>query len=233
MISKRKTAIITGVLYIIGTAAGIASLALMSPVIEDPQYLAKIASHENQVLIGCLFALTMGLALALVPVFLYPLLSKINQALALGYLVFRGALETVTYILGVTSLFFLVVLSRLSTLNTAPQAGFFQDLGALLQEGYAAINNITIIVFCLGALMLYVGLYRSKLVPRWISIWGIAAILLHLPTAFLAMFRLLEPFTPLNLALNFPIFLQEMVMAGWLIVKGFDAVALRMPPVAA
>src|SRR5574341_1556222 len=98
MNTNRKTATIVGVLYIIGTVAGILSVVFTGPILNDPDYLIKVSANENQILIGALFVLTMGFALALVPVMLFPIFKKYNEALALGYVVFRGALETVTYI---------------------------------------------------------------------------------------------------------------------------------------
>jgi hypothetical protein len=95
------------------------------------------------------------------------------------------------------------------------------------------INIVLIIVFALGALMLYSILYQSRLIPRWISIWGLIAILMHFATAFLVMFGQIEMLSPLVLGLNLPIFLQEMVMAVWLIVKGFnpaEPAAVAAPP---
>jgi len=93
MNNYRKTAIIVGVLFIIGTVAGVLSVAASAPV-REATYLSSIAANPNQIVVGALFVLLMGLALALVPIVLFPLLKKYNEVLAIGYVVFRGALET-------------------------------------------------------------------------------------------------------------------------------------------
>ena len=81
-------------------------------------------------------------------------------------------------------------------------------------------------------MMLYSVFYRSKLIPRWISIWGFVAILMHFSTAFLILFHLVSPDDMTTLMIiNFPIFLQEMVMAVWLIVKGFSTSTISARPV--
>ena len=226
MNTNRRTAIIVGVLYIIGTVAGILSVVFSTPILNGPDFLSKVSANENQFLIAALFVLLMGLALALVPVMLFPILKKQNEALALGYVVFRGALETVTYIALVISWFLLLILSREYVAAGAPDTSYFQTLGALFLKGNDSISTILAIVFCLGALMLYYLLYRSKLIPRWISVWGFIAITLHLATGFLIIFQLMSPFSTINMVVNFPIFLQEMVMAVWLIVKGFNPSAI-------
>jgi hypothetical protein len=226
----RRTAIIVGILYIIGTVAGILSVIVTGPIFDASDYLAKVAANPNQLRLGGLFVLTMGLALAMVPVLLFPIFRKINEVLAVGYVVFRGALETVGYMALVGFWLLLAVLSREYTAAGASAAPYFQTLAALLRDGGDAIGTIMTISFCLGALMLYTILYQSQLVPRWISVWGFIAILLNLATAFLMMFKLMTAFSTLNMVMNFPIFLQEMVMAVWLIAKGFNPAALASLP---
>jgi hypothetical protein len=106
-------------------------------------------------------------------------------------------------------------------------ASAFQNLATSLQQVEGGINIILIIVFGLGALMLYSMLYTSNLVPRWISVWGFIAILLNLATAFLDVFGLMDAsMSGGTFVLSFPLFLQEMVMAVWLIVKGFNLPAI-------
>ena len=218
----RSTAIIVGVLYIIGTVAGVLSVVVTGAMLGASDYLANVAANPNQLTTGALLVLLMGLPLAMVPVMLFPIFRKINEVLAVGYVVFRGALETATYIASVIPWLFLLIVGREYVSAGAPDASYFQTLGALLRDGHDAITIILIIVFSLDALMLYYLLYQSKLVPRWISGWGVLAILLHLATGFLIMFQLQTAFSPANIVMNLPIGLQEMVMAVWLIAKGFN-----------
>jgi hypothetical protein len=90
---------------------------------------------------------------------------------------------------------------------------------------------MTIFVFSLGALIFYYLLYTSKLIPRWIPVWGFIAITLHFATGLSIMFGLQSEFSVWNTVMNLPIFLQEMVMAVWLIVKGFNPSAIVSEPV--
>lgn len=226
MSKDRKTAIIVGVLFIIGTAAGILSVIFTSPILNAPDYLMQISANENQIVIGALFVLMMGFALAMVPIVIFPILRKHNEALALGYVVFRGGLETVTYIVTVISWLLLLPLSREYIKAGIPDAAHVQVLGNALRE----ISHLpmTVFVFGVGALIFYSLLYQSKLVPRWISVWGLIAIALHLTTGLLIVFGLQNEFSALNSIMNLPIFLQEMVMAVWLIAKGFNPSAVDL-----
>lgn len=226
MNTYRKTTTIVGVLYIIGTVAGVLSVVVTGPILGASDLLAKVAASPNRLTAGALLVLLMGLPLAMVPVMLFPIFRKINEVLAVGYVVFRGALETVAYVAGVITWLFLLIVARGYAAAGAPDASYFQTLGAVLRDGHDAIATILMIVFSLGALMLYYVLWQSRLIPRWISGWGVIAILLHLATGFLILFQLQTAFSPVNMAMNLPIGLQEMVMAVWLIAKGFSPAAL-------
>lgn len=216
-------AIVVGVLFIIGTIAGILSVAFTSPILRDPDFLLQVSANENQIIVGAIFVLIMGFVLAMIPVVMFPLFKKQNEVLALGYVVFRGALETVTYILTAISMLLLIPLSQEYAQVSGASASHLQTLGTLLQE--IAHLPMTVFVFGLGALMFYGLLYQSKLIPQWLSLWGLIAATLHLATGLLIIFGLQTDFSVWNTVMNLPIFLQEMVMAVWLIIKGFNASA--------
>jgi len=227
MNTHRKTAIIVGILYIIGTVAGfLFKMVFTGSIQNDLNLLTQVAANEKQVIIGALFLLIMGLALALVPVMMFPILKKQNEALAVGYVVYRGALETITTVAIVISWLFLTVLSQQYTAG-APDASYLQTFGSLLLKGNDTIGTISQVVFPLGALMFYCILYKSKLIPRWISGWGIIAAAWVLVMTAFDWFGISGSWsTTLVDILDFPIFFQEMVMAVWLIVKGFNSSAI-------
>jgi hypothetical protein len=219
---NRNTALIVGVLYIVGTVAGILSVVCTQSIFTAPDVLSEVSAQPNQLVVGMLFVLTMGLSLAMVPVLLYPILKKDHPVLALGYVVFRGALETTVYIVTAAGWLFLLVLGQEYAAGAA-NAPFLQTLSSVLVKGNDAISSLLVIVFSLDALMLYTMLYRSRLVPRWIPVSGFVAIILHFSTAFLALFGLVDGgFSPVMVLINVPILVQEMVMAVWLILKGFN-----------
>jgi hypothetical protein len=224
MNSNRKTAITVGVLFIIGTVSGVLSVVLSGPILGAPDFLINVSVNEVRFIIGALFVLTMGLALAMVPVMMFPILKKQNEALALGYVVFRGALETFTYIAFVISWLSLIVLSQEYVKAGASEASYFQTAAILLLEGNVQINHILKIVFPLGGMLFNYLLYQSKLVPRWLSAWGFIGVTLHFAEGLLTLLGLL-PSTLETLA-ALPIALQEMVFAVWLIVKGFNPSAI-------
>jgi hypothetical protein len=214
--THRKTAIIVGILFIIGTVAGVLSVVATGSILDSPDYLMKAAANGNRIIIGSLLVLIMGLPLAMVPVMLFPILKKQNGALALGAVVFRGALETAVYIAIVISMLLLLTLSQEYVKAGAPDAPHFLTLGTLLLEAGTWLESILAIVFSLGALMIYYLFYQSKLIPRWLSLWGLIGGLIYFAESLLALFG--AEFE----ILFFPLAVQEMVFAVWLILKGFN-----------
>jgi hypothetical protein len=215
--SYKWTARIVGILFIIGTAAGVLSFVLTGSILSDPNYLIKVAQNQNQIALGALFVLIMGLTLAMVPAIMFPIFRKYNEALALGSVVFRGALEAVVYIAIVISWFLLLIVSQEYVKTGAPDASYFQTLGTMLLKVNEQINSILKIVFSSGALMIYFLFFISKLIPRWLSVWGLVGGILYLASGLFSLFSLGFDI------LMAPLALQEMVMAVWLIVKGFNS----------
>ncbi len=223
--TNRKTAIIVGILFILGFAGAFGPVAV-KPILDDPMYLAKIFENKNTVMVGALSQLIMALACAGIAIGLYPILKKHNESLALGAVGFR-IIENVFQIVAALALLSLLTLSQESVKANALSAPAFQAAGASLH----AIHFWSAFVlahfgFCLGALMYYYVFYRSGLIPRWLSGWGIVAILMHLTGALITMFTQVDPFSTSTSLLSIPIGLNELVLAGWLIVKGFNPSAI-------
>ncbi len=225
MNTYRKTAISVGALYIIGTVSGILSVIVTGTTLDAPISPAQISANANQLTCGALLVLTMGLALAMIPAAMFPILRKHHECLAVGYVVFRGALETFTYMAMAITWLVLIILSEESVRAGAPAVSSYQVLGTIVLGAHDAIRSILEIVFPLGALMFYCVLYQFKLIPQWLSGWGLAAASLWLAVGLLGVFHLIAPMSAIQDALSVPIGLQEMVMAVWLIAKGFNATA--------
>lgn len=217
---NRKTAIVVGVLFIIGTVGLVLSVLLVGSILNDPDYLIEFSANESQIIIGALLVLISGFALAMIPVMMFPIFKRYNEALALGAVVFRGTLEAVIYIAVAIIWLLLLTVSQEYVKAGASDASYFQTLGTLLLKASTQINPILEIVFSLGALMIYFLFYQSKLIPRWLSVWGLIGAILYLAAGFFAMFSM-----DFGILLA-PLALQEMVLAVWLIVKGFSPTAI-------
>ena len=142
----RAAATTAGVLFITGTAAGVLSKLVISRVHDAADPLTFASTHQGTVVTGALLVLLMGLSLAFVPVVLLPILRPVNEVLALGYLVIRGAVETTCYVLVAVAWLLLV---PMDTVVQGP-TGRRVRLGDLLINTDAT-NVVVALVFCLGA----------------------------------------------------------------------------------
>ena len=152
-------------------------------------------------------------------------LKKHHEALALGSVGFR-VVEGMLYILGVVGMLSLLTLSQEYVKAGASNASIFQVSGTLLLAIKEWAGQLGVITFTVGAMMYYYVFYQSKLIPRWLSGWGILAAAASLAAALLAITGLVIPFSTVFIVLQLPIAVQEMVLAVWLIAKGFNPSAV-------
>ena len=222
----RAAATAAGILYIIGTVAGILSKVLTYfPVRNADDPLAYAAKHSGTVATGALLVLVMGLSLALVPVVLFPVLRRLDEVLATGYLIIRGAVEATTYVIVATAWLLLVPLADTMAAGpgTASRAG--ERLGKLVIDSDGA-SVIMSLVFCFGGALFYVLLFRSRIVPRWIASWGLIGVPLYAAAYLLAMYGVVGINSSQVNLLSLPLAVQEMVLAVWMIVRGFRPAAV-------
>jgi hypothetical protein len=227
MREHRAAATTAGILYIIGTVAGILSKAVTYfPVRGADDPLAYAAKHSDAVATGALLVLVMGLSLAFVPVVLFPVLRRVDEVLATGYLIIRGAVETAIYVILAIAWLLLAPLAETMSAGpgTASPAGV--RLGNLVIDSDGASAMLTL-VFCLGAVLFYVLLYRSRIVPRWITLWGFVGLPLYAAAYLLPMYDVIGGNSSAQNLLQLPLGVQEMVLAVWMIASGFRPAAVR------
>lgn len=231
MSSDRKNAVAAGALFITAAVAGILSVPFLG-ALDEQDYLIKLATNRTQLTVGTLLMLVMAFACAAIAVWLYPVLRKHNEAMALGAVCFR-TIEAVLFIVAAAGQLSLLTLSRDYVKAGAPSASYFQTLGAsVLAARVWLVFGAGAIAFCLGALLYYRVFYQSRLIPRWLSGWGLIAIGMHLTAALLVVLGQ-APFSATTIAMNVPILVNELVLAVWLIARGFNASAVASAAVSA
>lgn len=222
MNTSRKIAITVGVLYLTANIAGPIALGLEGPILGAPDYLANVSANESQYTVAMLFGFIMAIAIAGIGPAFYPVLRRHNESIAIGYVAAR-IIEGMIQIVGQISALSLVTLSHEFVNAGAPIASYFQTLGELLLAVRAwGGGTLGSIVFWLGALSLYYLLYQSRLIPRWLSVFGGVAATLGAAAVFLAIFGLITTMGTIMVSLSLPLFVAELALALWLIVKGFN-----------
>lgn len=220
MSSTRRVAITTGVLFIIATVASLVGAALM-PSLNGTDYLTGVAAHENQATASALAYLIAAFTSVGIAISLYPLTRRSAAGLAVGSVVFR-ALEATMYMVGVVSLLSLLTISQHFATAGAASRTSLQAIGDTLVGVHDSSSILGVSAFSVGAFMYYFVFFRSRLIPRWLSSWGIVGTFLMLVACVLALVNG-NPVTS-YVPLAAPIGVQEIVFAVWLLVKGFNRV---------
>lgn len=221
----RKTSIATGTLFAIATIAALVAAALQ-PALTGADYLPEAARQHQRLGLAAVSYLIAAGTSAGIAIALYPLLKPVNAGLALASVVFR-AIEGVFYAVAVVGLLSVPPLARQFATASAQERPAIRALADSLLNLRDHSTLVGVIAFSAGALMYYGLLYRSRLIPRWLAGWGALAALLMLTACFLAIFDD-QPVTGYTF-LILPIAVQEMVLAVWLLVRGFQPAAA--PPV--
>jgi hypothetical protein len=213
-----KTSVrVAGALFLIAIVASILGGAMVESNLLAPEGLVRASANRAQVALGVLLELLNAIAVIGIAVLLFPTLVKHNQALAVGY-VGNRVVEAMVQIVGSTIPLALVAVSQESLATGVLEVGSFQALGALSMAARAQLLGTMLgIFFNLGALLLYVIVYRARLLPRFIPIWGFIGVASVLTWNLLKMFGL-----EAGMYLAIPIILNEITLGIWLIVKGFN-----------
>jgi hypothetical protein len=218
------TARAIGVLFITASVAAVIGGSLLLPVTDGD--LAKVAASEGQIVSGALIEMILALSVVGIAVLLFPVLKARAEGPALAYVGVR-LLEAVLLMAASVSALVVFTLSQDSS-AAGPQP--LTDVALAAREWTYLVGSM--VIFGVGALVLYALLYWARLVPAWLSVWGFLGGALIIGRGVAEMYGVeLSP-----VAMGFmaaPIGLNEMVLAVWLIVKGFGAPAAKVPGEAA
>lgn len=232
MKTYRMNAVMAGALYFLGTVFGVAGAivggeVLTSIITAKPlvgvDMLGLIAANSSQLTWGAFFTLMMGISLVAMTIFLYPIFRKDSEELALGMLLFRGALEGSYYFVTALGLLTLVALGNEYAATGAASAAL-QSMGNVLYQFQDLLGPVGTIVFLIGATCLYISFYRTRLIPRWLTVWGLVGVVPYMAYALLHFFHL---DTGYGFYLQMVLAPQELVMGAWLVIKGFNLDAVR------
>ena len=218
---RTRDAAAVGILFIVASVTAILGGSLAALPLEDADYLLTIAGQDTQVISGVLLLVIQTVAVVGIAVLLYPVLSREHAGLALGYIGAR-TIEGAMVLVGALSVLALVTLSR----DQAEAVGA-PPLGDVLASTYDWSYLLgPMLFFSVSALILYPLLLRGRLVPVWLSIWGLAGGLLLLARTIAEMYGADLSGLAQGL-LAAPIGINEMVLALWLIIKGFTLTPAR------
>jgi hypothetical protein len=220
----RKTSLVAGILYLVTFISSIPAVMLLAPVLDNPNYIIS-AGADFQVICGISLDLVNALAAIGTAVAVYWVVKRQNEGTALGFVATR-LVEGTTVIIGVVCILALVTLRQ-------TVGGVGTDSAALVAvgQGLVAVRGWTFtlgpsLMPALNALLFGTLLYRSRLVPRFISAAGLIGFPLQLSVAILTIFGI--NITVFSLIALVPIFFWELAVGLWMAIKGFNRSAPLM-----
>ena len=219
--NPQKIARITGVLFVITYITSIPAFFLYGPLLNDPRYLLGGGAADNGASLGALLELILIVANIGSAVVLYPVVKRVSEILALGFVTAR-VIESAFIAVG--------ILSVLSLMTLRQEAAAGADAGSLLAVGQSlvAVQSWTFLLgpgFVVGVgngLILGYLMYRSGLVPRRLALLGLIAGPVLLARFVGILFGVFEPGSVLGGLMVVPEFIWELAFGIWLIVKGFN-----------
>jgi len=209
-----------GWLFVVATVAGVSSVLAMSSTLGDDDLLGAVASNQGALLLGQMLIFVMLTAMVGTAILLRPVLGRHSETLALSYVLAR-TLEVVMISIGLVAGLLLIPLSWNAAAGDGDMAG-----AAVLADSLKTTSDWTgylgaQMIFSISALVLNGAFLRNGLIPRWLAMWGLIGVPLMFASGLLVMFESLNSNTSTLNLLVVPLAVQEMVMAVWMIVKGF------------
>lgn len=219
--SNKSTARIFGIFFILAFLSYGVGYGMLQSLIGYPVSLSAIDMNKSKVvselvLMGIIqTVLTMGVA-----VIMFSILKKWSNKIAYGYLS-AAIISSSLLVLGVVFLFLLIPISEQSIQMGTINNTLFQTISMLCFKGNFYAYQIGMSIWGLGGLMLCYLLYKSKLVPRFISIWGFTGYIIFILGTILVLFGFSEN---TGVMMDIPGGLFELFLSFWAIVKGFNTI---------
>ncbi len=180
--------------------------------------LVSISDKPTLMRVSILDQLVTSLGIVALAVLLYIVLNKQNRVLALAAL---GCwlLEAVALVLSQIGAMALIPLGLEFVKAGSPAHSSYQTLGEFLYYGVnrQAYNTIHMWFYCTGGLLWYYLFYRSRYIPRVISLYGLAAV----SVSFVGIvFQIFGSDVPMFVSL--PLLPFELAIGGWLVLRGIQ-----------
>lgn len=224
MDSEQKTVRIVGLLFLLSAITGILGIFLKGLPLsftESAKPLKTIFENSSKINISVLCDVTTSILLVGITILLFPILEKLNRYIALWYFGF-SVIGFAIIVAGNVSILSLLSLSQVYVKSVNHDTVFFQTLAILKQDNYFKAHFMNLIVSGFGPFPFYYILFKTKLIPRFLSAWGLVAVTLVIIATWFQVFG-----EEVNLLLYLPNGLFVLTFSIWLIVKGFNFSALN------
>jgi hypothetical protein len=216
-----------GIFYLLTFAASIPALLLLDPVLNNSSYIVN-GSHDTQVTWACFLDFVNALTAVGSAVAVFPVVKRVNESLALGFVMSR-MVEAAVIMIGVVALLAVVTLHQ-DVAGTA-------DPSTLTTTGHALVasRNWTFLfgpgfMACVNAVLFGTLLYRSRLVPRIIPTIGLVGAPLLATANMLTLFGHISQTGAWSMLATLPIATWELSIGFYMTFKGFKRTPYTQAP---
>ncbi|MBK8946688.1 MAG: DUF4386 domain-containing protein [Ignavibacteriae bacterium] len=217
MILNKNIGIIVGSLFIITIIAGMLDAYLVAPLLKTP--LENILDNENYLHFGALLILVMAIGIVGIAIFLFPILKKYSEVIAITYLSFR-ILECVLLLIGTVIYYLIINFSKDVIFTNSVNPNILIDLFVKLRY---LTYQIAMVILGLGSIFLCYLFYQTKLIPRFLSVWGIIGYLFLFLSGILDLMGIIDTVNGSGSMFYIIGGIWELFLFPvWLILKGFN-----------
>ena len=223
----RKYAAASGAFYLVTFLSSVPALFLIAPVLDDTRYVLGSGS-DGQVVLGCLFDMVNALTAVGSAVAVFPVMRRVNEALALGFVTSR-LMEAAIIMVGVAGLLAVVTLRQDVAAGGDPagMVGISQALVAVRDWTFLLGPGVMV---AFNALLFGTLLYRSRLVPRVIPTLGLIGAPLLLSASLATAFGHNEQLSLWSAIGTLPIAAWELSVGIYMLTRGFRPAAVAALP---
>jgi hypothetical protein len=191
------------------------NFVLTAPLFGAPGFLVNAAVHSLQISLSVLLGLALGALSVGIAITAFPVFRQYSQAMALWFVALAVVSLSVTAVENI-SVMSMLSLSEAYAKASGAEGDLFQALRVVVAPARNWAHYIGLIVAGSTLLVLYAVLYRFALVPRALAAFGLAAVMLQLTAVAMPLFGHSVVFLMLA-----PLGVSQLVLALWLITKGF------------
>jgi hypothetical protein len=221
--NQRRAELVIATLFLVTAAVSIPAALVLDPILNAPNYLAWVYPNKGMVELSSLMWSINNIGIVFIAVFAFPVLRKLDEALATGYLASR-IIEGTIMMVGIAATFLLIPLSQEFLQTGAPQGSWFLTIGDVLKQAkFLGLTGLSLPLLGLGGLLFTWILFRFRLVPRVISVVGLIGYAMVLFGGIAGWFGLIDVAPGGNGTIfALPVATFEIIfLPFWLFIRGF------------
>jgi hypothetical protein len=221
--NQRRAEIVIATLFLLTAVTSGVGAFMLDPILNTSGYLTWVFPNKGAVALDSVLWSINNIGIVFIAVFAFPLLRKLDEALATGYLATR-IIEGTIMIVGIIATLLLIPLSQEFLKAGAPQSSWFLTIGEVLKQAkFLGLSAVSLPILGLGGLLFTWMLFRFRLVLRFIAVVGLIGYALVLFGSIAGWFGLIDV-TPGGNGTIFalPVAVFEIILLPfWLFFKGF------------